>query len=361
MDSFDYDNVKVRLLLISKEGPLVSHVDQDHLIAPTEDLSNRSWIMQVLTFIFKVIPFHYRYIKSYRPDVIMTCTEWMNDYGLMICRPSSRNATWVTRSGQNTLANARAKSRLITPFLNFLASAAHNGSDGVIVPCEGLRKQFITRFSVNPDRIVSVYNPLNIETIQKKAQEQVSLPSGNFILAIGRLERQKRFDLLIEAFSKSSLPSSGYDLVILGTGGEEKNLRELIRKMPNGEYIHLQGFVDNPYAYLARAKAFVLASDWEGFAHVVAEALACNVPVIASDCDFGPNEILENGRYGTLFPPGDEQKLTEQLNEIPHYKRDGIDKNILRFETKKIAGEYVAAFAHLSKKRSENENRKLET
>jgi glycosyltransferase involved in cell wall biosynthesis len=75
----------------------------------------------------------------------------------------------------------------------------------------------------------------------------------------------------------------------------------------------LPGHVDNPYAFMSRASAFVLSSIYEGLPTVLIEALACGAPVISTDCPSGPAEILENGRFGRLVPVGNEEALAAAI------------------------------------------------
>ena len=75
----------------------------------------------------------------------------------------------------------------------------------------------------------------------------------------------------------------------------------------------MPGFVDNPYAYMAKAKVFALSSIYEGFGNVIAEAMAVGTPVVSTNCKSGPAEILENGKYGKLSPVGNPQALAEAI------------------------------------------------
>jgi len=75
----------------------------------------------------------------------------------------------------------------------------------------------------------------------------------------------------------------------------------------------MPGFVSNPYKYMGKANVFVLSSIYEGFANVLVEALACGIPVVSTDCESGPREILDNGKYGKLVPVGDAEKWQKRL------------------------------------------------
>jgi glycosyltransferase involved in cell wall biosynthesis len=103
-------------------------------------------------------------------------------------------------------------------------------------------------------------------------------------------------------------------LVILGEGPEEARLRSLAAELGMAEDLRLPGFVENPYAYMARAGVFVLSSAWEGFGNVVAEALACGCPVVSTDCPSGPGEMLAGGRYGRLVPVGQAEVMAAAID-----------------------------------------------
>ena len=111
----------------------------------------------------------------------------------------------------------------------------------------------------------------------------------------------------------------------------------------------MPGFVDNPLAYIARCAALVLSSRFEGFGNVLAEALACGVQVVSTDCPFGPAEILADGRFGRLTPIGDAEAMA---NAILLALDQPIDPNLLRargaaFSIEACASAYLSLFAEL--------------
>jgi glycosyltransferase involved in cell wall biosynthesis len=102
-------------------------------------------------------------------------------------------------------------------------------------------------------------------------------------------------------------------LVVLGRGPLRERLSELAAELGVGEAVRMPGVVANPFAYLARASAFVLSSAWEGLPNVLLEALACGCPVVATDCPSGPREILADGRHGRLVPVADPEALAAAI------------------------------------------------
>jgi glycosyltransferase involved in cell wall biosynthesis len=135
------------------------------------------------------------------------------------------------------------------------------------------------------------------------------------ILAVGRLEPQKDFPTLIEAFAKvrEARPAK---LVILGSGKESSKLKSLVSKLNLDDDVAMPGFVKNPYPYIKQASAYVLSSAWEGLPTVTIEALALGTPVVATDCPSGSAEILDNGKYGTLVGVGDRQAMAKAILKV---------------------------------------------
>lgn len=96
-------------------------------------------------------------------------------------------------------------------------------------------------------------------------------------------------------------------------GPDRPELITLVNQLHLEQEVSLPGFIQNPYPYLTHAGLFVLSSKWEGLPTVLVEALYCGTPLVATDCQSGPVEILENGKYGKLVPVGDQKSLTEAI------------------------------------------------
>ena len=186
----------------------------------------------------------------------------------------------------------------------------------IITVSKGIEKKLNNNYNLKKTK--TIYNPIDLKLISQKllAQKPVDF---DYILAVGRLSREKGFDILINAFAKSNLKNK-IKLIILGEGKERKNLEKLIIKLNLKKQILLHGKVDNPFIYMKYAKFFVLSSRYEGFPIVLLEALACEVPVIAANCETGPSEIIVNRENGLLVPVEDEKALKEAMEKLFHDK-----------------------------------------
>jgi glycosyltransferase involved in cell wall biosynthesis len=135
------------------------------------------------------------------------------------------------------------------------------------------------------------------------------------VLACGRLSRQKGFDILLEAIARLP-PALGAHLWILGRGELRSTLHRRALRLGIADRLHFLGFQRDVWAYYRAADVFALSSRWEGFANVLVEALAVGLPVVAADCDFGPREVLEDGRWGLLVPPENAEALAGSIEEV---------------------------------------------
>lgn len=143
------------------------------------------------------------------------------------------------------------------------------------------------------------------------------VPAGRrVLLAVGRLDPQKGFDLLLTAVERVADHYPDWNLVILGEGPQRDSLVEMSRKLRIEDRVHLPGHVSNVGAWLDRADLFVLSSRFEGFPNALLEAMAAGLPVVSYDCPTGPAEIIRHGRDGVLVPPENIGALAAALWQL---------------------------------------------
>ena len=189
----------------------------------------------------------------------------------------------------------------------------------IVFVSKGAEEDFVNVFNVNRSKLVTIYNPVINNEVIEKSLEICNHPwlqksrKYKTIVTIGRLTEQKNHELLINAFSK--LKYKNTKLIILGEGKLRKNLENQINDLGLNETVDLHGFVNNPYSYLSAADLFVLSSNYEGLPTVLIEALSCGCEIVSTNCPTGPEEILENGKYGKLVPVNDEQSLIKAIDD----------------------------------------------
>lgn len=164
--------------------------------------------------------------------------------------------------------------------------------------------------------------PFDLEGIGAMGGAPAPDPDGPFrMVAVGRLAKQKGYDVLIEALAIAAPDLPDWQLDILGAEeGWKGNWRErvegLIAERGLSERVRLLGLLDNPYSEVVRADLFVHAARWESFGAVIVEAMALGTPVLATSCIGGPHEILGEGEFGRLVPSEDPVAFAGALVEL---------------------------------------------
>jgi glycosyltransferase involved in cell wall biosynthesis len=133
-----------------------------------------------------------------------------------------------------------------------------------------------------------------------------------FLLGVGRLESQKRWDRLIAALP--GLADHDVPLVILGEGSKRAAIEEQIRSLGLQPRVHLLGHSSDPLPIMARATVLVLTSDYEGVPGVLREALSVGTPVISTDSSAAVAEIIDRSDRGTIVGRDDPAALVDALD-----------------------------------------------
>ena len=190
-------------------------------------------------------------------------------------------------------------------------------TDGIIVVSEGVARDVRRITSLPPGRVTVIRNPVITPQLYSLADEPAPHPwleesETPVIMGVGRLTRQKDFGTLIKAFAQVRKVRD-CRLVILGEGAQRGAIETLAKELGVKNDVYLPGFVENPYSFIARSSLFVLSSRWEGSPNALTEALALGRPVVATDCQSGPRELLENRPFGILVPVGNSDAMADAI------------------------------------------------
>lgn len=263
-----------------------------------------------------------KWIDSEKPDVVLSAWSVPNIFTAETLRWTKHKPKWVAR-----IANDPTKQEL--GLYGRWAAMSYRKADKIICVANGLKDTFVEKYPFCADKTDVLLNAVDAETIKNKANEHVVLEpkiqaaidtNRQIIMAVGRLEPQKRFDLLIEAHSRLD-SSSRPLLVIMGEGSLRGELENQIKEKQTTEDVLLPGFVENPHARLKHATVFVLCSDYEGMSNALLEAQALGLPTIATDCPFGSSEIINNEFNGLLILKNDIEILLRSLIKILNDKQ----------------------------------------
>lgn len=265
-----------------------------------------------------VLPALTRYLEREHPALLIAAS-WYAVLPALISKRFLRRGvrTWIRQANVFSMhmAHARFRHRIVLKMIKHLLPAA----DRIIAPSAGVAQDLRRRILGVAGSLSVVPNPVVHHRIATMAAMPVAHPwLGDpdipVILSAGRLVRAKGFDALIRAFVRLR-ESVRARLVILGTGPEMDALKTLARTMGVAHAVDLPGFSPNPYAWMSKARVFVVSSIYEGLSMVLIEAMACGTPVVSTDCPHGPSEVLDGGTYGPLVPVGDAGALARAIGD----------------------------------------------
>lgn len=140
--------------------------------------------------------------------------------------------------------------------------------------------------------------------------------AGNRLVAVGRLDHQKGFDLLLDAMALLHKDQPDATLTIYGEGAERQSLEAQRDRLGLNDVVSLPGKSTTPGEWIRNSDILVFSSRFEGFPNVIAEAVVSGLPVVAFDCAYGPRELIRNGENGLLVSDGNVAELAEALDRL---------------------------------------------
>jgi glycosyltransferase involved in cell wall biosynthesis len=194
---------------------------------------------------------------------------------------------------------------------NILRRWAYPSADHVVVLTER-SLSFFSRRVRNRARVIP--NPAMVSIPPR--QPFSSNGHSKTMIAMGRLVRQKGFDILLQAFARVAGKHPEWSLEILGEGRLREKLEAQVESLGLRDRVRLPGTTKEPHEKLRRADLFVMSSRHEGFPLSLCEALACGLPAISFDCPTGPREIIRDGIDGVLVPPEDADALAGAMSQL---------------------------------------------
>ncbi|MFD1607118.1 glycosyltransferase [Oceanobacillus luteolus] len=277
------------------------------------------------------------------PDILFSTINGNNIIMLLAKFLSFKKIPTIIREASN-----RTQSGSVTHVNRILTKVLYNRlSTKIIALSEGVKYDLVNNFHINENKIVQIYNPVEVDKIIELSGEEITDLHKNdgekLIVTVGRMAEAKDHRTLIRAFSILSKKIKA-KLIIVGRGEHEKELKVLSNELGLGNSVQFIGFKKNPYKYMKAADVFVLSSRWEGFGHVIVEAMSTGTPVISTDCNSGPREIIQENKYGVLVPVGGVEELSESLVELLS------DSNLLNYystQGRKRAKDFLAS--HITK------------
>lgn len=280
------------LLVLDGQGPL-AHLAPEHV--PITDMATSR--------LRNALPALIGAVRRDQPDFVFSTLGYVNLALLAVRLLLPRKSRILVRE-----ANMPSLSLPATSHPTLFRAAyrlLYPQADAVICTSDRMADEMIQDFSVSPDRLFQLPNPVNEIALRHAATPIIRAPGeGLRLVAAGRLTHQKGFDRLIDWMA--ALPPRTH-LTLLGDGPDRTKLEGQAQRLGVADRVHFAGFCDNPWRHYAGADAFVLASRWEGLPNAVLEALACGTPVFATPESGGISEIAAATDTGavTIVPAGE--------------------------------------------------------
>lgn len=341
---------RVSLLVVRAEGPFRAQVPAGveivsvggRLLAGPFARWNRPVSVLAATFALE------RRLRALHPDALLSTSAPANVAAAAARALGHGRYPLITVVNIDHEAALARQPAFVRPLFRRIAAAAYRSADAVIGISAGASRSIRTLTGVPAERITTILNPVNVDAIGESARAAtphrwLDDPTIPVVLAVGKLKEQKDYPTLLRSFARARAQRP-LRLLVLGEGELLTTLERLACELGVSEHVAFEGFVDNPFAYMARASVLVLSSVWEGLSNVLLEALACGCPVISTDCPSGPREILENGRYGELVPVGDDAAMAHAILAVLDRAResDRLRDRARAFSVDAAADSYLA-------------------
>lgn len=256
----------------------------------------------------------------------------------------------------------RANEKIYASIKKIIIRYLYNKSDKVITVSNKIRLDLMDSYGIKKDKLVTIFNPYPIKKINALSKVGIEGKRNHktfTFITVGTLYHVKNQELLLRSFAK--LKKTDVQLIIVGDGELRDYLKQLSEQLGIDDKVNFIGFTDNPFKYLRVSDVFILSSNNEGLPNVIIEALACECPVISTDCISGPREILapnspidfqlrnkiEFAEFGVLVPIKNEKLMTEAMESLMDnkdlllkYKEGALDRALF-FDSKNSIKGYV--------------------
>ncbi len=298
---------RASIVTLHAAGPLAGLVDP---AVPVVDLGEGGKLRMA-----RALPALRRVLAEGGPRAYVSSEAGANALAVMaaLTVPKRRRPKIVLREVASPLQGRRDDPYLQNRIGYRLAPLLYPAADLVVALTERARHDIVAHFRVPEAKAVALgTNAVLTDAALERLAHAGRRPEPGVVAAVGRLSPEKDFATLIEAVAilRRSWPVR---LRLVGDGEELESLRGLARDRGIADAVEFLGFLPDPTEILLTAQLFVSSSRHEGFGNAIVEALACGLPVVATDAPYGPREILGDGRWGTLVPVGDPQALARAM------------------------------------------------
>lgn len=282
--------------------------------------------------------------------------SWIKRYSLIITAQNNPNVLFsyfrfllpkrikLIISEQTATDLALKDSKLITSkFINKLISFSYKNADYVHCITDRSAALLIDKYKVPKEKTIVIPYYVDFSLIDKNSKLKFfcenfdkNFLESKFIVSMGRLHSQKGYQFLIDAFSTIAhkIP---HNLVIIGDGSQMHILKKQVKTFSLENRVLFTGYLKNPYPIIKKADLFVISSLYEGLSLALIEAISLGIPILSSDCPFGPREILGEEYEDLLYQPLNSLALSKLIiQQLKNPKKIPTDHIKERFSIQNV-------------------------
>lgn len=303
---------RVCLLVCRQEGRGQWQLDA---AVRVETVKGDAWGLPRRFAMFTGMPALRRKLRSLQPDILVSAGNHAHQTTMFASSrlPHMRRVLRISNE-----VDHHGDSRLLRAWRRALRRITYGRADRLLLVSSHMASDPLLADAVAQGRAVITPNGVDIQRVRERARAPLAHPlltqGRPYVVAVGRLARPKNFSTLIRAFAKV-VASKPLQLVIIGGGSvaHREELASLAMRLGVADAVRLEGEMPNPMPLVAGAAAFVLPSLWEGASNALLEAVACDVPIVASRTAGNAPEVLGQGRYGVLVDPLDVDGMAQAI------------------------------------------------
>lgn len=289
--------ITVNILLLSRSDVQYVLHPKIQINSIQERIGSRTGLSAMLLRI-KLIK---EYTRLINPDVVISFLSVINIYSCL--------ALWLSKYKLIVSERNNPESDPSNIVKRKIRSMVYLLADGFVFQTEGAKEYFCNKIQ---EKATVIPNP-----IKATLPEPYKGIRERRIVAVGRLENQKNYPLLLRSFACLLEDYSEYKLDIFGVGSDKDKLEELAAELNLNAKVNFKGVVQNVHELIKSASIYVLTSDYEGMPNALMEAMAIGLPCIASDCPCGGTaSLINHGENGMLFSVGDQEELLLNMRKV---------------------------------------------